>query len=411
MSLKFRFFNKIRLIETSLAIFTFLASIVAAEVFFRMNETHHWISEHTRSRILSSVRSTQTGVRTISFEELKKKYPGLAQKIPDRFQSENDYPWNEKFENPRNPRTVYSDNYLQTYYDPSARANKTYEISRLVDTERGEKIAYKTFMTFDEFGARKVPEKKIDADAKHVLTIGCSFTVGEGVNFGKDYPGQLSQKIGSHWSVHNFGFNGYGPADFYHSIVNHEDSLKFLKDKDVTVIWLLYPFQFERSFCSLRCLSAPTSSWIYPKPFYKFDESKNEVVYQGDFETTGAFPISFARFLSNSSILRFFGVDFPLWQSEAASAETAEYIFASIKRRLERTMRVSRFVVVNMQSNKESELLGPSLKKHDIQYLDYAGYDPLAAVSERKTIPYDGHPTPEYYWALTELLKQDLFQE
>ena len=88
-------------------------------------------------------------------------------------------------------------------YRPKAQAGQTHAHLRM-----GEKTIYDVTYTTTAQGWRITPEHP-DADTALVF-LGCSFTIGEGVNDQESYPYVLSQLLGKNFQAYNFGFHGYG---------------------------------------------------------------------------------------------------------------------------------------------------------------------------------------------------------
>lgn len=88
-------------------------------------------------------------------------------------------------------------------YAPKAQASAT----RSTVTVDGKPVYSVTYTTGAD-GWRATPQHP--KASKAVVFLGCSYTMGEGVEDADSYPWKVAEALGDDWQVYNFGLSGYG---------------------------------------------------------------------------------------------------------------------------------------------------------------------------------------------------------
>ena len=105
-------------------------------------------------------------------------------------------------------------------------------------TMNGEEV-YNVTYTSGPDGWRVTPQHP-DA-TRAVVFLGCSYTLGEGVNDAESYPWQVAQLLGDDCQVYNFGLSGYGPHQALAMLETGRFKDIFTKYKQVEVFFLTLP--------------------------------------------------------------------------------------------------------------------------------------------------------------------------
>ncbi len=342
----------------------------------------------------------------ISQEQFFRQYPNLEKGLPKDLDSSKKYLWDWRPQGPIIGKYHKDQTYFANAYSRPHRQTELLLV-KYVKTEKEEKEIYNYQIRFDHLGGRATHEgTMMDPSEPVVLAIGCSWTIGEGVDQGEDYPSQLQKAIGNQWQVYNFGFHSYGPNDLLRELEENPQRFDFLKGRKVKIIWIFLPTHLDRMLCSTRCLANQDLEFIHHKPFYALRDGVPE--FNGKFLRASSLERQWMLGLKKSALLSFFNIDYPL-RLRDRDIQLVTALFSQLKKRIsQQALEVEDFSIINTIPFIDSDKLGESLKQSGFRYLDYGRY-PLEILSSRLKIPYDNHPTPEYYWILAQMLKRDLF--
>lgn len=131
----------------------------------------------------------------------------------------------------------------------------------IMSSREGKKIP----LSFDAYGCRETPP--LPDAAKSIVTIGCSFTFGDGCSDEESYPWKLQSLSG--YKVYNAGFSGYGLAQM---LLRAEEMMKEVHPEFLVV--QLSPWLAKRSMSHF----APASHALAPTvPYFAQREGKLEV--------------------------------------------------------------------------------------------------------------------------------------
>lgn len=101
---------------------------------------------------------------------------------------------------------------------------------------------YDAHYTFEN-GRRKIPNNN-DSSKQHVLFMGCSFILGDGLNDNQTLPYFLNKYAEQTFNSKNYAFSGYGPHQALRLIENKE---LFDSTESNTLVFLLLPQHISRA--------------------------------------------------------------------------------------------------------------------------------------------------------------------
>lgn len=338
----------------------------------------------------------------ISKNDLIKKYGTDLFNIPEHISSEKYYDLKTLSALSNKEKSIA--HYPLKYFGLSSfdRINKIFNAT--ATTHLTNNLIYNVDYIFDENGYKKVIYSKTDKKKfnEYILALGCSFTFGEGAPSGLDYPSQLAQKISPSYHIYNLSFHGQGPNDLYKNMIKDQEEFKFINESGGIAIWLFIPDHLDRFFCTNLC--EHNKKWILQKPYLRLEEEK--IVLDGTLQEHKTLIRKFYYWVSFSETLSFFNFRIPLKYSKDDLALFSE-TFYEMKMYLSHKKNLKQFYFVNFSNFKEKEDLYKELQKRQINIIDYSNVS-FNSISPNMSIPVDRHPSPEFYWVLTELLKKDL---
>ena len=185
-------------------------------------------------------------------------------------------------------------------------------------------------------------------------------------------------------------------------MIKDQEEFKFINESGGIAIWLFIPDHLDRFFCTNLC--EHNKKWILQKPYLRLEEEK--IVLDGTLQEHKTLIRKFYYWVSFSETLSFFNFRIPLKYSKDDLALFSE-TFYEMKMYLSHKKNLKQFYFVNFSNFKEKEDLYKELQKRQINIIDYSNVS-FNSISPNMSIPVDRHPSPEFYWVLTELLKKDL---
>lgn len=248
-------------------------------------------------------------------------------------------------------------------------------------------VIYKARYTFDSKSRRYVPTKSRE-QKKNIIALGCSFTLGTGLNDDETFPFYLSE-LRSGYNVYNLGIYGAGANDIL-------DDLKLFKRfEDISgrggiVIYSAIVDHIERSLCTLNCYRQTYRDWVLKKTNYEYDKKNKVLINKGSFATSR--PIKGPLFSAIASFGLFDKINIP---PELTDEQIDNYviILAEIKKLSREKLNSEFYFTLYPDHYEHWERIKKSLEKHNIKYLDLSNIDFKKATDRRQTIILDGHPT------------------
>lgn len=293
------------------------------------------------------------------------------------------------------------------YYDDYANnltQSKTYHVVRQVSDGGLQKNIFSLNYTYDESGLLKTPSAHGDnRPKKFVAAVGCSFTFGMGVPTEFNYPSQLAEKISSDYRVFNFGFHGFGFNDLYARTLKFAEVYNPSAIEEGVVLWLFLPEHLDRFFCRMKCLKRG-SEWQLQKP--RVVEKDGQLMVDGQIGDH-TFRNEWLRLLARSNFLAYLNIEIP---SEYSPDElrTMAHTYAEIAFHKIKPAAKKRVYLINLFWFAQKEQFFAELKNDNIQVLDYSDI-PFRKFVPHLRIPVDGHPTPEFYSLIAQLVHHDVF--
>ena len=165
-------------------------------------------------------------------------------------------------------------------------------------------------------------------------------------------------------------------------------------------IWLFIGEHFERFLCTLKCYRTYYDSDYRRKTQYVLAD--DGLIKKGVF---GEDQSSYKHLLwlaGQSEALTFFNVPFPINYS-AEQINTIARSFSEIAKEIKKSHKLTKFYVLFYQNFPQQAELITALKYEGISIITFNDI-PWPKVKDLY-IPGDGHPTSNFYWLLTELLK------
>lgn len=380
----------VRILGVNLAVLLGLLALI--ELFFQLNDRYEWIPQPP---------PPPTGEYALSPEEARTKYGVDVRDVPETYRIRLDqslyaYRRDEINQNLKNELGE------ALWTKASSPRNFTVDL-RLLPPHENISV-YTADYRLDTNGIRVVENQGRKGNPRSfVLALGDSFTFGEGVSSGKDYPSQLAAKLSDDWQVYNFGRPGAGPNDVLAYLQKNGGPPAPVRQEKGVAVWYFIADHIQRSFCNLKCYQGPHYRFIQKKPEYRLHDGR--LTNDGPFNAPGKMFWRVLQLLGQSATLQFWGADFPSLQSEEA-VRTFTAIFTGIRAELEKELYVRKFYVVMGRPVRGKPLYTAALQQAGFEVLDITEIP--FELNDRLYLPVDGHPTSEYYWILSEVLKKRL---
>lgn len=379
--------KKLKVLVINIAVF--LVLLLFIELFFRISLKYQLLTNTKRS-----IYDTEIPLPP---EEVKKKYGVDIFGAPANLKTVHD------------PR-IKSFSIAQLDYVTKNRMQNTGELKRhakLCFLPPNQDICvYSVDYEFNEDGSRKVENQESKKNPqKFVLTLGDSFTFGEGVSNGYEFASQLTKKIGNNWKVYNYGEPGGSLNDFMYKLEHKADYLKNIKEKTGIVIWYVIDEQFERFFCNLYCYELTYDSYVKYKPYYKYNG--DGFTYKGTFGESLEPSRLLMQVLGKSEALKYSGLSVMKGHSNEQLDIYAK-AFSQVAKEIKARLAVENFYVVVLHAIGSKKYFFEQLKKENtVTVIDFTDI-PHKLPNQNLDHPFDGHPTPEFYWILSEALKNKI---
>ena len=238
---------------------------------------------------------------------------------------------------------------------------------------------------------------------RFVLSLGDSFTFGEGVTSGEDYPSQLAKKLSPDYLVYNFGKPGYGPNDLLFRLQTNLETFRDINQNEGIAIWYFIAAQLERTACGFRCLLSRRNHYIWDKPRYGLVD--NKPVFLGKFDQTIPFWQQLLPIIAESEALKF-GINHLTVNYSENEYKNFVAMLREIKTILEQSKNLKKFYFLNTENFDLDPQLYSLLQQAGIEVLDFSHVPKLKF--EESRILYDWHPNAAYYWLVAEMLKKTI---
>lgn len=251
-------------------------------------------------------------------------------------------------------------------------------------------------------------DKKTKCDS-FVLAAGDSFTFGEGVDQGQDYPSTLASMIGPNWKVYNYGVTGDSANDFYTRFNFDPNYFSQITEQNGVLIWVYHEVQMQRLI--FPTTTYKTAPYIANKAEYTLD--RDELVYHGLFNQSERALRSLINMAATMAITSSFQLEFPKVFTEKNFELFFKLLNFALARIEESGHHFNKKIFVTYNAHNEFDLLKKVAERNGFVVLDIEKIlflrDKHYGGDLNLTIPVDGHPSPEAYWLLSTALKDKFF--
>lgn len=249
-------------------------------------------------------------------------------------------------------------------------------------------LIYKKYYSFDYKGRRELG-KIIKPNSKNFITLGCSFTLGTGLNDNETFPYFFNRGWSRGFNVYNMGIYGAGAND----ILDDLKSFKRFDDIPKTGGIVLYTAIFdhiERSLCTLNCYRNTYKSWVLKKSNYQYDSKTQTMVNKGSFAESR--PVKGLLFSAIANISIFNNVNIP---SELTDEQIEHYILmlVEMKKIVKEKLKADFYFTFYPGYYQHWDRIKKTLEKHQVKYVDLSDIDLKNITDRRDSIILDGHPT------------------
>ncbi|HEX7675448.1 MAG TPA: hypothetical protein VF412_14830 [Bdellovibrio sp.] len=371
-----------------------LVLLASLEIFFRINETTHWIKRPVPPDIYAVHRDRDEA---------------LSQSIYDQLKNNEIYKWKplisreEAKSIPKNldPREKGPLPCCMGRHNPV----KGIQFESRMMTFDDHRLVYSAHFTFDSHGRRITPRSS--KSDYNVLMFGDSYTLGEGVHDDQSAP-YLLGKMRPEAQVYNFGISGGGVNDVLYELQDaRKDRLSDIPKKKTIVLYTFMDHHLERLFARSTALMEKFQ-WILTKPYYA--KENDQIVLKGFFDTDRKRTNALYKIWNSSAFLNFYEIPWP----PRFSKEHFEF-FADVLKSIESTAKNdfgsdTEFYFVLYPG--AADAFGPELRKtaeeRGLKVLDYTNLDMDKITAGNKSIPADRHPSPVTQFVFAWLLNRDL---
>lgn len=263
-------------------------------------------------------------------------------------------------------------------------------------------LIYKAKYSFDVKSRRKTATQK-NPNYKNIIALGCSFTLGTGVNDHETFPFYLSE-IRKDYNIYNLGIYGAGANDVLDdlkSFKRYED----ISQKGGVVVYTAIFDHIERSLCTLNCYRATYRDWVLKKSNYEYDEKNNNLINKGSFATSR--PVKGPVFQLLAGISLFDKINIP---RELTDEQIEHFVrmLSEMKKISQEKLHADFYFTFYPNFYEKWDRIKRTLEKYQIKYLDLSNVDFKEATDKRNAILLDGHPTKLANYLFANLLHQQL---
>lgn len=366
------------------------------ELFFQFNEKYKWIKEF----------DGHPSLKLATYEELAQD-ENLAKELARR----SDFPqWTR-------PIGVEDEQRLRPGGTDTSKKGKPHcctmhgtlnkggpYVSQLTSVEE-QRLIYSVSYQYDDRGRRVTP---IQARARTaIIMMGCSFTLGEGVQDFESAPWILGKRRPDS-KVYNLGVSAGGAGQSLWELSQGKiERLEDVHEPQKTVLFTYMGNHLERVVLRSEAFT-PFFSWILAMPHYK--EVGNHLEYQGPFHDTGSVRNFFYRQAAMSSLLRFFKISVPPRFTDADFKFHAKMIQEIAKKSRDKLGPIEFYFVLypGLIYDRNHERVAAAVRALGIKVLDYTRIDIDRLTGSRAWLPIDGHPSPIGNYIFAHLLDRDL---
>lgn len=269
---------------------------------------------------------------------------------------------------------------------------------------------YNVTYTLNKYSKRFVESQDHKQTAnKFIIASGDSFTFGEGINQGYDYPSQLAAILPDDWKVYNYGIAGDGVNDFYLRVLANPNYFEQIKEASGDFIWLFHEVQFKRLVFPLNAYK--TDDYILSKPEYTLSEDL--LTYHGLFNSSSRPLRKVLNLAGHFQIPNTFNMEIPRLFTENNFKLFFNLLNNSIQTFEKRGKKVNRRILINYYSQINLSQFSKIAQSFGFEVFDVekliSARDLENGGDVQMKIPVDGHPSSEAYWLLSQALKHRFY--
>jgi hypothetical protein len=264
----------------------------------------------------------------------------------------------------------------------------------------GTSQVYRATYTIDQFGRRCLPlDNNTMANSGYICLFGCSFTFGEGVEDDETLSYFLAKQTSTR--IYNYGFCGYGPQQML-SLLKSGKLTNEIPARDGIFLYVYLCDDHERRVIGGMHVY---NGWGQNMPYYTLGSS-NELINAGNFESGRPLLSKLYSLLGRSSMLKYFGFNYPIVIRDEHIELTARIIKES-KELIYSSFVPKEFYVVIYPHPKQDDRMRRLLNSWGIKCLDYSFL--FDRQDSRFTIhPLDDHPNKSAYRLLAKGICDDV---
>lgn len=277
-------------------------------------------------------------------------------------------------------------------------------ISRL-STPEGEKI-YEVLYMFDKYGRRRLGGST-DTKKSPALFLGCSFTLGEGVEGHESFPAQFGIHA-PQFQPYTMAFHAWGPANLLMLAREPEFAADLRQLKNAATGVIVYTYIDHHLNRVIGASDIANDSWWYGA-LPAFQRENGRLKTEGSFREIHPLRSFFMTIYTN--VLRrsyFLSEIFPaLPFIRPQHFDLVADIIEDLGREARLKSGIPRFVVLFYPQSATAARLIPRLHARGIETIDWSTIM-LTRYAQPTHIPYDGHPTKEAHAVIGRELAREL---
>jgi hypothetical protein len=363
-----------------------LLILIGVEIFFEVAE---------KSGLIAAPKFKKPTTNWVQDTEVAKKELGPLRMLPPKYKH-NINPVFAKFRDPL-LEYMYLSHFDDTLADQEVRVQR--------------KIANTDIPIYDvvyrlNYGRRNVENQAQKNKARRfVFAFGCSFTMGEGVTQGFDYPSQLAEKLDDTWKVYNFGHNAYGPNSYIKDFeINPIKFERGIAENEGVFVWLMIWEHPVRLFCPWNCYQK-NFEWLLEKPEVIYDN--NAFVVKGSYAESTSLKRKLFSLISKSSAVQHLGFLRPATFTNDEYGIFVKSIDDIVGKLKASGKNVTKKYIVMFHHFEGYDVLKKQLLESGYEIIEYFRVRDIVKIENPVIFP-DPHPSSESFWYISEAIKNRL---
>lgn len=286
------------------------------------------------------------------------------------------------------------------------RIDNSYEEKVIAKIRNTDLVAYNVLYKFDRSRIRHVENQNLKTETnKFIITAGCSYTMGEGLNQGEDYPSQLAKKMNSEWKIYNWGFHGNSTNAYISQPEFSNGGKNIPSENNGVFIWLFISEHMKRYFCPVSCYNNG-DEWLL---------HRNQIQLSDDiFASNG-------HFIDSSSPYRIMLGHFKKWgffnyfripefeYTDQQYLEFAKSINQMTTQTHKKFLKKYLFIYDN-NYNLDLQKLSQKISNEGFTVIDLRPFKDQIPIDQQKIVG-DSHPTALMNWQISEIIQQVVRQD